>query len=196
MIKKYCSFFIRLDIIKIKSYNYMKDKKLREISMKKLYMIGGTMGVGKSAVCQELKNKLNKAVFLDGDWCWNANPFQVTNETKKMVLQNITFLLNQFLHCSAYENIVFCWVMHEQFIIESILNALDTTNCQVKVISLICNEDTLLKHLQKDIENGIRTSDILERSIARIPLYQNLNTVKIAVDGKTIPQIEKEIEQL
>ena len=82
--------------------------------MKKLYLIGGTMGVGKTTVCMELKHRLERAVFLDGDWCWDADPFQVTDETKNMVLQNITFLLNQFLRCSAYENAIFCWVMHEQ----------------------------------------------------------------------------------
>jgi len=89
--------------------------------MKTLYMIGGTMGVGKTSVCTELKHLLPRCVFLDGDWCWDADPFQVTEETKTMVLDNIGFLLRQFLRCSVYENIVFCWVMHEQSIIDVIL---------------------------------------------------------------------------
>ncbi|MEG2207460.1 MAG: AAA family ATPase, partial [Clostridia bacterium] len=87
--------------------------------MTNLYMIAGTMGVGKTAVCQSLKQKLPNAVFLDGDWCWDANPFWVNDETKNMVMHNICFLLNQFLHCSAYENVIFCWVMHEQSIIDT-----------------------------------------------------------------------------
>ena len=74
--------------------------------MKHLYIIGGTMGVGKSTVSQVMKEKLNNSVFLDGDWCWDLHPFQVTTETKQMVLQNICFLLNQFIHCSAYQNII------------------------------------------------------------------------------------------
>ena len=81
--------------------------------MKTLYLIGGTMGVGKTAVSQQLKHDLPNAVFLDGDWCWDASPFQVTEETKAMVTENICYLLNQFLHCSAYENVIFCWVMHQ-----------------------------------------------------------------------------------
>ena len=86
--------------------------------MKKLYMIGGTMGVGKTSVSQCLKRELPNAVFLDGDWCWDADPFLVTEETKEMVIDNICYLLNHFIQCSAYENIIFCWVMHEQSIIE------------------------------------------------------------------------------
>ena len=47
------------------------------------------MGVGKTTVSQQLKKTLRNSVFLDGDWCWDADPFQVTEETKKMVMQNI-----------------------------------------------------------------------------------------------------------
>ena len=89
--------------------------------VKTLYMISGTMGVGKTTVCQQLKQDLQNSVFLDGDWCWDASPFQVTDETKALVMDNICHLLNNFLKCSAYENIIFCWVMHEQNIINSIL---------------------------------------------------------------------------
>ena len=54
--------------------------------MKQLYLIGGTMGVGKTAVCQRLKRLLPNSVFLDGDWYWDSDPFCVTEETKKMVI--------------------------------------------------------------------------------------------------------------
>jgi len=111
--------------------------------MKKLYLIGGTMGVGKTAVSQQLKKDLPNSVFLDGDWCWDANPFQVTEETKTMVTDNICYLLNNFLHCSAYENIIFCWVMHEQHIIDSIIENLDIENCEVKCISVVVVEASL-----------------------------------------------------
>lgn len=151
--------------------------------MKKLYLIGGTMGIGKTTVCRILKKKLNRAVFLDGDWCWDADPFQVTEETKKMVMENIIFLLNNFIHCSAYDNILFCWVMHEQNIIQEILSSLDKKNCEVRSISLICSEADLKERLEKDIRTGIRSGDILERSLARIRLYENLNTEKLDVSG-------------
>ena len=114
------------------------------------------MGVGKTTVCQVMKEKLDNSVFLDGDWCWDSHPFQVTDETKKMVIHNICFLLNQFIHCSAYQNIIFCWVLHEQSIIDTILESLDKTDCTLKVISLICDEAELEARLMKDITAGIR----------------------------------------
>lgn len=55
-----------------------------------------------------------------GDWCWDMEPFQVTAETKAMVQENIAFLLGQFLRCSAYETVIFCWVMHQREIIQEL----------------------------------------------------------------------------
>ena len=161
--------------------------------MKKIYLIGGTMGVGKTTTCQILKNKLPNCVFLDGDWCWDMHPFQVTPETKKMVMENICFLLNQFIRCIAYENIIFCWVMHEQAIMDEILLKLETENCLVHTISLICDADELRKRLQKDVDAGIRSADVIQRSIARSGLYEKLDTKKIDVSHITPEQAAEEI---
>lgn len=154
------------------------------------------MGVGKSTVCQILKYQLSHSVFLDGDWCWDMHPFQVTDETKQMVMRNICFLLNSFIECSEYENIVFCWVMHQQEIIDDILSRLDLNGCNVKVISLVCNRNALVDRLTKDIKAGIREPDILDRSVVRIPLYESLDTIKIDVSNITPEQAAMKIMQL
>lgn len=160
-----------------------------EDNMKHIYIIGGTMGVGKTTTCQILKNKLPNCAFLDGDWCWDMHPFQVTAETKRMVMDNICFLLNQFIHCSAYENVVFCWVLHEQVMIDEILSRLDKENCVVHTISFICIPSELQKRLQKDVNAGIRTEDMIQRSIERIKLYNKLDTEKIDVSYMTAEQV-------
>lgn len=97
--------------------------------MKRLYMIGGPMGVGKTAACRQLQQLLDRSVFLDGDWCWDAHPFQVTEETREMVLENISFLLNSFLRCSAYDHVIFCWVLHRREIWEDLLRPPDGAVC-------------------------------------------------------------------
>lgn len=149
--------------------------------MKNIYLIGGTMGVGKTAICQRMKTELNNSVFLDGDWCWDMSPFIVTGETRRMVMDNICFLLNSYIKCSVYENIIFCWVMHEQAIIDEILSRLDTTCCHIHAVSLVINGQALREHLKKDIIAGIRTEDIIKKSLERIPLYEKLHTQKVDV---------------
>ena len=149
--------------------------------MKTLYFIGGTMGVGKTTVCQILKRRLPHCVFLDGDWCWDADPFVVTEETQEMVMGNIAHLLQSFLDCSEYENVVFCWVMHQQEIVDDLLSRLRTDGVRVLPISLLCDEAELRRRLQGDVDAGTRLPDILDRSAMRLPLYETLNTLKVDV---------------
>ena len=156
--------------------------------MKKVIIVNGTMGVGKTTTCQILKQKLDNSAFLDGDWCWDMHPYQITDETKIMVQENIGFVLNNFIHCTVYDNIIFCWVMHHQSIIDDILSTLDTDGCEVHVISLVCEEEALVKRLNADVQAGIRSQDVVDRSIKRIPLYADLLTDKI--DVTTISPIE------
>lgn len=164
--------------------------------MKKLYLIGGTMGVGKTTTCQILKRKLDKSVFIDGDWCWDMHPFMVNEETKKLVLENICMLLNNDLKCSVFDHIIFCWVMHEQSIIDDLLSRLDLNDVKVIAISLVCQKEALEKRIQKDIDQGIRKSDVLKRSIERMEMYQKLDTYKIDVSYKTVEEVIDEIMEV
>lgn len=164
--------------------------------MKRLYLIGGTMGVGKTTACQILKRRLQSSVFLDGDWCWDADPFQVTDETKAMVEDNIRHLLNNFIHCSAYENVIFCWVMHCQPIIDKITGGLDLDGVEVLTISLVCEEEALRARIEKDIADGLRAEGAVERSIARLPMYDSLNSIRLDTTGKSPDEVAEAILRL
>lgn len=161
--------------------------------MKNLIFINGTMGVGKTETSRKLQNLLPNCVFLDGDWCWDAVPFIVNDETKAMVLKNITSLLTSFLACSAYENVLFCWVMHEQEIMDDLLTGLNTTGCAVHKFSLVCSAAALLNRLTADIKSGRRQPDIRERSIARLQNYHNMDTEKIDTSALTATEAAQKI---
>ena len=156
--------------------------------MKNLIFINGTMGVGKTSTSKELQKMLNNCVFLDGDWCWDMSPFIVTDETKKMVINNITYLLNNFIACSAYENIIFCCVMHSQEIMDDILSRLNIHNCMLYKFSLVCSEQSLISRIAKDIEQGIRKKDVIERSLPRLKNYFEMDTEKIDVSNLSIKE--------
>lgn len=153
--------------------------------MKRLYLTGGPMGVGKTTVCRALQKKLERSVFLDGDWCWDARPFQVTEETKTMVMENICFLLNNFLRCSVYDHVIFCWVMHRQEILDGLLSRLDTSNCTIRAVSLVCTKEALTARVEQDIRQGRRDADALARSLAYLPLYEAMDTEKLDVSCLT-----------
>lgn len=154
------------------------------------------MGVGKTTTSRLLCDILHNSVFLDGDWCWDSHPFQVTEETRAMVVENVCFLLNSFLRCSAYENVVFCWVIHQQTILDNILSRLDTQNARVIPVSLVACENALRVRLEKDVAAGVRSADVIERSVARIPLYAELDTVKVDVSNITAAEAARRIARL
>ena len=152
-----------------------------EQKMKNLIFINGTMGVGKTAASRELQKLLPNCVFLDGDWCWDMSPFIVNDETKNMVIDNISYLLNNFISCSVYENIIFCWVMHEHSIIDDVLSRLAKNDYILYKFSLVCSEQSLISRITKDIEMGIRTKDVIDRGVQRLKNYYEMDTEKIDV---------------
>lgn len=164
--------------------------------MKRLYLIGGPMGVGKTTVCRELQRRLDRSVFLDGDWCWDANPFQVTEETKSMVMGNICFLLNSFLRCSVYDHVIFCWVLHRQDILDGILSRLDLGDCEVRAVSLLASPEALADRIEADILAGRRDREALERSLSYLPLYGAMNTEKVDVSHLTPAEAAARLEAM
>ena len=161
--------------------------------MKRLVLIGGPMGVGKTSVGRELQKLLPRCAFLDGDWCWDMRPFVVNETTKAMVLDNICHVLNGFLHCDAIESIVFCWVMHEQGIIDAILSELKPHGAEVSCFSLVADEAVLTARIRGDIARGVRRPDALERSLMYLPKYDKLNTIKIDTSGLSATEVALEI---
>lgn len=151
--------------------------------MKKLYLIGGTMGAGKSAVGRELNRLADKSVWLDGDDLWRMNPFTVSENTKLMVMANIRAVINNFLACPDIDCVIFTWVMHEQEIIDDILSGLALDGVEVRAVSLILSEESLKSRLEKDIAAGIRQPDIVERSLGYLKKYDTLDTEKLDVSG-------------
>lgn len=157
--------------------------------MKKLILISGTMGVGKSTITQELAKRTENSAYLDGDWCWMINPFVVNAENKSMVINNIHYLLNSFIHNSMIETIFFCWVMDEQEIVDLLLDGINQDRIELQHFSLIATPEHLKANIQQDINAGIRTYCDIEKSISRIQKYELIQSQKIDVSNKSISEI-------
>ena len=161
--------------------------------MKRLIVINGTMGVGKTATCKELNKRLNNSVWLDGDWCWMMDPFIVNEENKKMVKENIIFLLNNFMNNSNIENIIFNWVIHDESIMEEILLGLNNIGYDLEKITLICSKSALKARIYKDIDEDKRDISCLERSLNYLDLYKYMNTEKFDTSEKNVDEVVDEI---
>ena len=147
--------------------------------MKTLYFISGPMGVGKTTVSRELLRMLPRCAFLDGDWCWTMQPFIITDETKAMVTDNIAHILGSFLRCSEFDNVVFCWVMHQQEIIDGLLARLPMDGVCFVNISLTCTQETLASRIEQDVIAGLRDKSAIQRSLSYLPLYGSVDSIKL-----------------
>ena len=160
---------------------------------KKLVIINGLMGIGKTTVCNCLKQLLQPCFFLDGDWCWDMAPFTVSEKNKKMVIGNIVYLLNSFLKNPFSETVLFCWVLPDKTIINEIIDKLTETSFSKIRISLICSPEILVQRLEQ--RENIK-KETMERSLAYLPKYQNMNTLKINTDRLSAGQTAKQIYKI
>ena len=163
--------------------------------MKKLIIINGIMGAGKSTVNDLLLKETANSIYLDGDWCWNMNPFTVNEENIEMVLKNIIFLLRSFLNNSNFQYIIFCWVIHKEEIFKNILNEIRDLDFELYKFTLLCNETELARRIAGDIKTGKRETGQINESISRLELYKNMDTYKIDVSSKTTKEAAEEIRR-
>ena len=113
--------------------------------MKRVILICGTMGVGKTRTCRELQKRCwTETCFWTATGAGTRSPFVVNDFTKRMVVDNIVYMLNSFIACPDYENVIFCWVMHQQAIIDSIVSRLKG-EFDLSVFALTCSRDALEK---------------------------------------------------
>lgn len=153
--------------------------------MKNFIIINGTMGVGKSETSRDLKKQLSNCVFLDGDWCWNMNPVQINDVTKKMVMDNIVYILRNFLTCPDFDNVIFCWDLHKESMIDEMMERLEGLEFKCHKYSLVCTEEALAKRIGIDFAEGRRTENILEKSLKWLHNYYEMNTEKIDVTSQS-----------
>ncbi|MCI1858918.1 MAG: AAA family ATPase [Sporolactobacillus sp.] len=156
--------------------------------MKKLIVINGTMGVGKSTIAKVVAEQLEPSVLLDGDWCWQMHPWHFSAENKRMVLNNIVYLLNAFLANSSFQYIIFCWVLPDLAILAQIRSRLRSAY-MLQQVTLICSEAALQAHFK-------RRSDDFAAAYARMDGYRRMATPKLDVSQLTPEQAARRLLQI
>ncbi|MEI2396573.1 MULTISPECIES: AAA family ATPase [Paenibacillus] len=151
--------------------------------MKKLIIVNGTMGVGKSSICKQLFKSLDRSVWLDGDWCWMMQPWTVNDENIIMVENNINYLLHSFLTNTSFDYVIFSWVLHRKEMIDRLLARLSDLEFEHQVITLTCSESALRQRMQEDH----RTEEQINRSLERVSTYagmpsHSVDTSEIGLD--------------
>lgn len=143
--------------------------------MKRLIIISGGMGVGKSSVSLALVNSIVNSVFLDGDYCCQqGDEWIFDDETKKLALDSIVYVLKNHFKNRAFENIVFCWPLHKVedfiFIKESIVKLY--TDVEVNEFSLVAKDNILYERISARCKMRAKSNNSLVDDKNILQLYE------------------------
>lgn len=164
--------------------------------MKKVIVINGPIGVGKSTVGKLLCKKLNKSAFLDGDWCFDLHPFIADQETKEMAVDNIIHIINNYLNCSHCDYVVFNWVMDKMEVYKKIIDSLQSKETYMYEITLTCTEEALTNRWHKDYLCEWRIEEWLKVSKKSLNYFNGLDTIFIDTSDKTAMEVADEIHSI
>lgn len=70
-------------------WKYNKNKRNLEIIMKKIAVLIGPNGVGKSTATEAFMQQQANYTYIESNTCRAINPFPLTLATKKAVIENI-----------------------------------------------------------------------------------------------------------
>lgn len=136
--------------------------------MKKVILIIGSNGVGKSTTSKILLSLLPNSAYIDSDCCRAINPFRLTEETKIAVTQNIYCMFHNYLLCNDINTIIFPYGFHgeRKEIWEQVVYKLKADNIMfdIYIILLKCSWEENIRRAKLDnrdserIERGMKNT--------------------------------------
>jgi hypothetical protein len=157
--------------------------------MKKIVIVNGSMGIGKTSTCVKLYKKMDNTIWLDGDWSWMMHPWKLKEIILDMVFDNITYSLRNFMACDQYDTILFNWVLHSEEWLKRLVEGLGTHDYQVQIITLICTEQALKERLMADH----RSEQVTTHALERLPLYAALPTEQLDTTCLSVDEVVRRL---
>ncbi|MCE5236245.1 MAG: AAA family ATPase [Clostridiaceae bacterium] len=159
---------------------------------KKLIMVAGPAGVGKSAVCKELFKKIVGSAWLDGDWCWMVNPYPgKTAEQKTYAEKAFGYILDGYFNDDNTNTILFSWLIHSNFMFELVTNRITYTNYELVKVVLICDEQ---EHALRMLSDNREEAKIAARDT--MDKYLLLDAIKIDTTHLSVHETAEKILSL
>ena len=122
---------------------------------KKLIVIIGPNGVGKTTTANALKDRYPQTAYIDADWCRCFNPFgPLTDATKELVISNMFCLMKNHLLCEDIDRVVFPYAFHgeRKEIFETVMERLREAKIEfdLKCVILKCSYEENVRRARED----------------------------------------------
>lgn len=165
--------------------------------MKRLILILGANGIGKTTTSKALLDKYNRSAYIDADWCRAINPFQFTIETKKTVTNNIFCLIRNYLLCDDIDHVIFPYGFHgeRKDIFDSVIKKLHNEQIEFELCAVIltCECEENINRMKADGRDEERIKRAIQNTRS---IYDAYDYPKIDTTDLTIAEAADQILQL
>lgn len=165
--------------------------------MKKLVVLVGPNGVGKSTTAETFMQRHKKCAYVDSDACRSINPFALTPATKEVVIENIYCLFKNYLLCDDIEMIVFPYGFHgeRKEIFDTVVKRLMNDSITFEMITIVLR-CSLEENIRRAEANG-RDKERIERGIENtFRFYDEFNGYSIDTTGLSPEEVVSQIDTI
>lgn len=155
---------------------------------KKLIVIVGPNGVGKSTTAKALLARYTKSALVDSDWCRVINPFSFTEETKETVIHNIFCLIHNYMLCKDVDRVIFTYGFHgeRKNIFDEVLRRLRRTGVDfdLTLVILKCSLSENIRRMECDGRDENRIKRGIENTFHFYDTYDDpvIDTTELKVE--------------
>lgn len=156
---------------------------------KKLLVIIGPNGVGKSTSARAFLDMYSRSAFVDSDWCRVINPFSFSWKTKKTVTDNLYCLIRNYLLCEDILRVIFTYGFHggRKGIFDEVIRRLrknERIDFECHIIILKCNSDENIRRMRMDGRDEERIAGAVKNTFDFYDSYDYpvIDTTELNVD--------------
>ena len=160
----------------------------------KVIILNGPMGVGKTTVGKYIAEHNPGTAFIDGDWCMDIHPFVGNQETRAMAVDNILHMIGNYQKCSECNMVVLVWLMDDPQVTQRIIDGLSAITAEIKIVTLLCNRENLIRRWENDLNCEWRTEEWLNVSLKSLAGFASMDDT-LDTSGLSVEQVAELVMQ-
>jgi len=167
--------------------------------MKRLILVCGANGIGKSTACKNLVEIFPSSAYIDSDYCRYMSPFSFSKEEMAVVVSNISNMMINYFKLSTINNVIFQYGFHgvRRQIFNDILFLLNESNIKYEFCPIIleCSLEENIRRMQNDCRDLERINRAIANTISIYDelCYPRIDTTKLSPEETAI-KMKKTIE--
>ena len=108
----------------------------------------------------------------------DLHPFVGNHETKAMAIDNILHMIGNYQNSSECKMVVLVWLMDNEWVLQRLMDGLDALQAEAKCVTLVCDQESLIRRWKNDHDCEWRTDQWLAVSLKSLPHFASMeNTI-------------------